>query len=271
MRQVSMLDPAHSSQIAHGFCLTGGSGLGLGASTGVQDFLAKQGVGVEIGSMRVASVPAVAIYDLAKGEAAWPGEANGYEAARSAVTQPVEGGVGAGTGATIGKVLGVEHASSGAFATYGIQTGSFSLAAFGVVNAFGNVIDPGSGNIIAGVRDPVRGFLDAEHLLLTGKGPVFPGIAQPRATTLVLVVTDARLDFRGAAAVARVAQAGVFETIRPVATPVDGDVLFVWSVGLKKARFFDVALCAKTAVKNVILRSARLGANREQQGGTDVF
>jgi len=219
LRQASLTDPFHSARTAHGFFFTGGSGFGLGASTGVLDFLSKKGVGIRIGDMRIPSVPAAAIYDLRVGSSIWPLAEHGYQAASRASEDVHVGRVGAGTGARVGKFLGLEHSAPGGFAVAQGEVSGVRIAAFAVVNAFGSVRDPESGSIVAGPE---------ASLLGKAFNPV-------DSTTLALVVIDAAMDHLSLARTARIAQGAFYRVFSPAATQYDGDVLFVWAVGRNSA------------------------------------
>lgn len=233
-RETDLLRPENTVQRAHAILLSGGSAFGLAAADGVVRYLEERGVGFPTAAGPVPIVPAAAIFDLRVGRSdARPGPAGGYAACRQASTDRVEeGSVGAGTGATVGHLFGIAGATKG-----GVGTASRRLAdgavvgAVAVVNAFGDVLDPASGRVLAGARRPgERAFVrTAEHIEL---------LAQRRrplgeSTTLGIIATDARLDRPALLRVAQMAQDGLARAIEPAHTPLDGDIVFALSTGQK--------------------------------------
>jgi len=208
--------------------LTGGSAFGLAAADGVSRFLEDRGVGLDVGVAIIPLISSAVLFDLAIGSsAARPGPAMGYEAASSATSGDfAQGTVGAGTGATVGNILGSERAMKGGLGSASVRLGGgLVVAALAVVNAFGGVRDPERGGILAGPRMD-DGTLGDTVALLEG--------AQPRwgeNTTLGVVATNARLTKPQATKVAQMAHDGLARTIEPVHTSVDGDVVFAASAG----------------------------------------
>ena len=229
-RETDLLSPTGRVGETHAILLTGGSAFGLGAAGGVVSYLEEKGVGYDVGVARIPIVPAAVIFDLAAGDpAARPGEPMGYEAAAAAGGGNfAQGSVGAGTGATVGKVLGPERAMKG-----GLGSASVSLpeglvvAAIAVVNAFGDVRDPSTGDIVAGPRLPDGTLADSvEHLAEAARF-----MRWGSNTTLGIVATNARLTRPQATKVAQMAQDGLARTISPVHTSIDGDTMFAASIG----------------------------------------
>lgn len=230
-RELDALSPGHLVPAIHAILLTGGSAYGLGAADGVMRWLAEQGRGFPVGVGVVPIVPAAVIFDLGPlGRAdAWPTAADAYRACQTAGPECAEGSVGAGTGATVGKVLGAAGAMKGGLGTWGDQRDGTIVGALAVVNAFGDVRDA-RGTIIVGARTE-RGFVDAARYLAEGG---VPGGSFARAggnTTLVVVATNAPLDRLQLAELARSAADALARRISPVGTAFDGDIVFAVSVG----------------------------------------
>jgi len=234
-REIDPLRPGHVVEKVNAILLTGGSAFGLDAAAGVARYLEETGKGHRTRAMRVPIVPTAVIYDLAIGsKKARPGPDEGYKACLSATDGLVEeGSVGAGTGATVGKLLGMEHATKGGLGTLSTAVGDgIIVGVLVVVNALGNVVDPSSGRTIAGVRDPKGGgFLDPVDLIRQG-ALLLPARSN---STLAVVATNARLSREEAIVVARMAQAGLARAIRPAHTIFDGDVVFTLATGERES------------------------------------
>jgi len=226
-REINPLDPLHLVEKAHGICLAGGSAYGLDAAGGVMRWLEERGVGLPVGPTVVPIVPSAIIFDLRIGNHhIRPDAAMGRSACEAASSDPVpEGCVGAGAGATIGKLRGVAGAmKSGLGSAAVITPDGLVVGALAVVNAFGDIIDPDSGKIIAGCRDDSGGFVDTAKAV---RGPIPDRGFSPQNTTLVVVATNATLTKPQAIKVAQLAQVGMARTISPCHSTVDGDVVFV--------------------------------------------
>lgn len=232
-RETDLLDPVNTVQQVHAVVLSGGSAFGLESATGVVRYLEEKGVGFPVGVGRVPIVPAAILFDLGLGD--WtirPDAKAGYEAARVAATGPVpEGSVGAGAGATVGKVFGPGSAMKGGVGTASLRLpGGAVVAALVAVNAYGDVVDAATGRLLAGVRTPdgkgLRGAVDA---LLAGAPPGRSLAGQN--TSIGVVATNVTLTKTEATKVAQMAHDGFARSIRPVHTPWDGDALFALSTG----------------------------------------
>lgn len=255
-RELGALDPRHLVARIDALLLTGGSAFGLAAADGVAGWLAERGIGFETGVTPVPIVPGAVIFDLAEGVAR-PDAGLGRAACTVATSAPVEEGrVGAGAGATVGKLAGRERASPGGLGSASTRLGEHTLGALAVVNALGNVVDA-SGGVIAGARGERAGeWLDASALLRAGgalgpgpsaagsqRGVPLPGGTTPSSdppprgrgplpgtnTTLAVVATDAPLSRGELARIVRIAATGLARRIDPVHTPFDGDVVFALS------------------------------------------
>jgi L-aminopeptidase/D-esterase-like protein len=257
-RETDLLDPVNTVQRVHAVVLSGGSAFGLDAASGVMRYLEEKGIGYAIGPARVPIVPAASLFDLLVGD--WkirPDAECGYRAARAATTaRPAEGSVGAGAGATVGKLLGPGRAMKGGLGTAAIRVGDVVVAALVAVNAVGDVVDPATGKVVAGVRtEDGRGMADARKLVRAGGAPE----ARPLAnTTIGVVATNAALTKSEAKRVAQVAHDGLARTIAPAHTPGDGDTLFVLSTGARTgASLLTIGELAAEAVAEAVLRAVR--------------
>lgn len=235
-RETDLLDPTCTVQQVHAILLSGGSAFGLAAADGVMRWLEEQDIGFETGVARVPIVPAASLFDLAQGRAdVRPNAEAGYAACQVASNAAVpQGRVGAGTGATVGKLLGFDYASPGGLGTASrTLPGGVIVAALAAVNAVGEVVDPATGNILAGIRHPSgQGFLPAEQALISLMGHDFQSMASARGnTTLAVVATNARLDKAQARRMAIMAHDGLARVIRPSHHPFDGDIIFALSTG----------------------------------------
>ncbi|WP_031496865.1 P1 family peptidase [Bryobacter aggregatus] len=236
--EIGVLDPMHITPVVHAIVLSGGSAFGLEASSGVRTFLEQHGVGFDTRVTRVPIVPAAILYDLGIGDAqARPNREMGAAAAAQAYmsepgTPVAEGNVGAGTGATVGKINGLSCAMKGGIGTAVWElSGRFKgvkVAAIVAVNALGDVIDDRR-EVIAGARKTAnsREFVNTARKMLDGAVPKFTG----GNTTLAVVATNAKLTKVEATKLAQLSQAGVMRAISPVHTTRDGDTVFAMSTG----------------------------------------
>jgi L-aminopeptidase/D-esterase-like protein len=257
-RETDLLNPINTVQQVHAIVLSGGSAFGLDTAGGVMRYLDERQIGYDAGVARVPIVSAAILFDLGIGDPKIrPGADCGYRAATTASNGPVvEGSVGAGAGATIGKLAGSKRAMKG-----GIGTASLTLpdglivAALVAVNAVGDVIDPGSGKIVAGVRTPDgRGLSDARILLRSGalgRG----GAGQN--TTIGVIATNAILSKAEATKVAQMAHDGIARAIAPVHTPADGDTIFALATSARRADLLTVGALAADVMAEAVVRAAR--------------
>ena len=230
-RETDLLQPMRRVDRVHGIALSGGSAYGLDAASGVMRYLEEQGSGVRVGAALVPIVSAAILFDLNLiTDQVRPGAAEGYAAAQSASAAPVpEGSVGAGTGATVGKLLGPERAVKGGIgsAAMTLPDGS-AVAALIAVNAVGDAVDYRTGQLIAGPRrESGPGFLSSVAALTQGAGPAEADQAPPLSnTTIGVVATDAALTKEEANWLARISHDGLALAIRPCHTARDGDTMF---------------------------------------------
>ena len=232
-RETDLLHPLRLVQEVHAVLLTGGSAYGLDAATGVMRYLEEKGVGFDVGVGVVPIVPAAVLFDLTVGHAdVRPDAEAGYQACQSASDGPVtEGCVGAGTGATVGKLLGPKFATKSGLGAASQKIGKgIVVGAIVAVNAFGDVVHPRTGEILAGTRKPVvGGFLNTVERMKGNLGQTILGFAQH--TTIAVVATNAYLTKEGTNKVAQMAHDGLARTIRPVHTMFDGDTVFALATG----------------------------------------
>ena len=225
-RETEALRPGRLVQKAHAVLLTGGSAFGLDAAGGVVEYLEEQNVGFPAGPVRVPIVPAAVIFDLGVGDAkVRPDREMGYQACLNATDAPVAmGAIGAGTGATVGKASGVTPSPGGVGSACKYLDSGLIVAAIVVVNALGNVVNPETGEIVAGGKEDGR-FVDITERLLDAN------LVQGTNTTISVVATNAMLSVAEVNRVAEMAHDGMARAIRPSHTMFDGDTLFTLATG----------------------------------------
>ena len=255
-RETDLLRPGHLVERVHAILLTGGSAFGLDAASGVMRYLEEKDIGFDTGVARVPIVPAAAIFDLALGNAkVRPNAAAGYRACFAASSGAVaEGNVGAGTGASVGHVLGMQFATKGGLGTASQQIGNgVIIGAVVVVNAFGDVVDPRTSEILAGTRKPViGGWLDSGNAIKNG---ITQAAFARTNTTIGVVATNALLTKEQANLVAMMAHDGYARAIRPAHALYDGDALFAVSVGKKQGDVSAIGHTAAEVVAEAIVRA----------------
>jgi L-aminopeptidase/D-esterase-like protein len=264
-RETDLCRPGTLVEHADAILLTGGSAMGLGAASGVVRWLWEREIGFPTPLANVPIVPGAVIYDLGVGAAAWPDEAMGYQACASATGMETrQGCVGAGTGASVGTILGMERAVKSGLGTCSLRAGRLTVGAIVVVNALGDVVSS-DGTILAGPRDPASGaYVSTQDVLLSG-------MADPAGshTTIGVVATDATLCAVQAQHLARVAHDGLARSIRPVHTMFDGDTMFAVATGAARDKVTIVALTALAAATAAAVEEAVRNAVRfaEPAGG----
>jgi L-aminopeptidase/D-esterase-like protein len=271
-RETDLLDPVNLVEKVHAVVLAGGSAFGLDAATGVVRYLEEQKIGFNTGAARVPIVPAAILYDLNLGRAdVRPDSAMGYRAAASASTKaPDEGNVGVGMGASVGKMFGRSLSMKAGVGTASMNIGGgVTVGALVGVNAWGDVVDPQTNQIIAGLRSgkvgPVRVgkkdyFADTMHMMKSTVGRGVLGFASRTNTVIGVVGTNARLTKSQATKVAQMAQDAVARTIRPAHTMLDGDAIFALSTGTRNADLTTVGAFAAEVMAEAILRAVRKAA-----------
>jgi L-aminopeptidase/D-esterase-like protein len=261
-RETALLAPGALVDRVHALLVTGGSAFGLDAAGGVMRWLEERGHGFAVGPARVPIVPAAVLFDLWVGDAVVrPDAAAGYAACdAAATTAPAEGNVGAGAGATVGKLFGIEHAMKGGIGCAARRVGRCTVAALVAVNALGDVRDPASGRLVAGARDDTGGLRDSIAALSRGEGAA--AALSGLNTTIGIVATDAALDKAQCQRLAAMAQAGLTRCIAPVNTPHDGDLLFALATGgvpgpVAPPQLGVLGALAAEAVAEAVLRGVR--------------
>ena len=231
-RETDLLDPSNLVAQVHAILLSGGSAFGLDAATGVVRWLEEHGHGYQTGPARVPIVPAAILFDLGVGDPTIRPDAEaGYRACTAAATgAPAEGSVGAGAGATVGKLFGMARAMKGGIGTASARIGKVTVGAIVAVNAVGDVIDPATGTIIAGARTPTGGRpTGTVNAIMQGDLP--PALQPGMATTIGVLATDAVLTKAQARKLAQIAHDGLARTIEPAHTLWDGDTIFTLATG----------------------------------------
>lgn len=255
--ETDLLDPVNTVQTVNAVLLAGGSAFGLAARQGVVRRLEEQGEGFEVGEgLVVPIVPGAVIFDLRVAQAR-PGPECGYRAATDASAgQLAEGSVGAGAGASVGKLRGMAWAMKGGAGTASISLESgLVVGAVVVVNAVGDVIDPRTGQVVAGARTEAGGFADARRILRGER----PGAPTGLNTTIGVVATNARLTQSQATKVAQMAQDGLARAVVPSHTPADGDAIFSLATGRLSSGFDtgQVGALAAEVVAEAVVRAVR--------------
>jgi L-aminopeptidase/D-esterase-like protein len=268
-REVDALHPMHLVNKVHGVVLAGGSAFGLEAATGVMRYLEERDVGFDTRIAKVPIVPAAILFDLGIGKSdIRPDAAMGYLACKNASSEPpAEGNVGAGTGATVGKILGVGQCMKSGVGTASIEIGAgVIVAAIAAVNAFGDIIDPSSGKIIAGARSKDVGpvhigapgyFADTMQVMQTLIGRTALGFGSRGNTVIGVVATNAKLNKEEINKVAQMAHDGLARTVRPAHTMLDGDTIFALATGDHAADVNIVGAFAAEVFSQAILRAVR--------------
>jgi L-aminopeptidase/D-esterase-like protein len=266
-RETDAMHPMHLVNEVHGVVLAGGSAFGLDAATGAVRYLEERGVGFDVRVARVPIVPAAILFDLGIGDSdVRPDAEMGYQACLNASTDPpAEGNIGAGTGATVGKILGLAGAMKTGIGTASLEIGSgVIVGAIVAVNVFGDVIDPETGQIVAGARVVQKGPIKV------GKGPYFAdtlcvmesligrtvlGFSARENTAIGIVATNAKLNKEQINKVAQMAQDGLARTVRPAHTMLDGDTIFALATGDKKADVNIVGAFGAEVFAQAVLRA----------------
>jgi L-aminopeptidase/D-esterase-like protein len=257
-----VLSPMHVAPLIHGVVFSGGSAFGLESASGVRRFLEHKGIGFKTGAGPVPIVVGAILYDLGIGKKGVRPTREMAENAAAAATDRavVEGALGAGTGATVGKILGIKQAMKSGVGSWTVplegRNAGVTVSALAVVNAIGDVRDPANGKIIAGARKTPDStdFADSARLMKS-LGPT--GFTREN-TTLVVVATNAALTKVEATKLAQLGQLGVARAINPVNTMSDGDLVVAMSCGTSRAPIDALGVAASEAVAEAILRAVQL-------------
>ena len=262
-RETDLLHPSRSVQKIHAVLLSGGSAFGLDAAGGVMQYLEERKVGFQVGSTVVPIVPSAILYDLDYGDhAIRPDKEMGYKACMNAtISHPSEGNVGAGTGASVGKILGNKQSMKSGIGSASLEIGNgIVIGAIIAVNAFGDIIE--NGQIIAGTRTIKKGpisigsenfFADTREVMQSFAGRQILSFASRQNTVIGVVATNAELSKEEANYLADIASNGIAHVVRPAFTMFDGDTIFSLSTGKVKADVNLVAAYAPDVVAAAIL------------------
>jgi L-aminopeptidase/D-esterase-like protein len=268
-RETDLLDPVNLVDKVHAVMLAGGSAFGLDAASGVMKYLEEQKIGFNTGVARVPIVPAAILFDLGLGRSdRRPDPEMGYAAASAANAGAVaEGNAGAGSGASVGKIFGKAGAMKAGLGTASINIGGgVVVGAIVAVNAFGDVLDPATGQIIAGARPVKLGplrlgkgekFADTLKVMKTFAGRTILGFATRSNTVIGVVAANVKFTKAEATKMAQMAQDGLARTVRPAHTMLDGDTIFALATGGKRADVSTVGAYAAEALAQAILRAVR--------------
>ncbi len=268
-RETDLLNPLNLVEKIHAVILAGGSAYGLDAAGGVMRYLEEHKIGFNTGAGWVPIVPAAILFDLAVGRGdVRPDAAMGYRACEAASTTAVtEGNVGAGTGASVGKLFGAKQAMKSGLGSASIHLGGgVIVGALVAVNAFGDVINPKNGEIIAGLRSAEVGplhlgapgyFADTQELMKSFIGRTVLSFATKADTVLAVVAVNADMTKAEANKMAQMAHDGLARTIRPAHTMLDGDTIFALATGGKKVDVSTAGAFAAEALSLAVLRAVR--------------
>jgi len=260
-RETDCLAPVNVVAFIHAVYLGGGSAFGLEGATGVMRFLESKGIGFDAGVGRVPIVPGAVLFDLAVGDPGGrPDAAMGELACKNAGISVLQGNVGAGTGAAVGRAAGASFMMKGGTGTASAAAGALRVGALAAVNCYGDVRDPDTGEILAGAMSASRdGFADTVQLL--GRGPRCLSPFPATSTTIAVVATNARLSKAEASRVAIMAHDGLARAIVPAHTPFDGDTVFVLSVGDVEADVTVVGALGAMALSRAIVSAVKNAAS----------
>lgn len=258
-RETDLLNPVNMVQQVFAIMLAGGSAFGLDAASGAMRYLSERRIGYMLGNVVVPIVPAAILFDLEIGDAKIrPTAESGYKACQAASSGHVpEGNVGAGAGATIGKLFGMKQAMKSGLGSASIRVGNTGIVvgAIVAVNAVGDVVDPNTGKIVAGARRPDgSGFMDSMARIRDGYNV---RIEAGKNTTIGVVATNVVLDKVQTTKVAQMAHDGLARTINPVHTPSDGDTIFAVATGAipTRANYGSIGALAADVMAQAVLRA----------------
>lgn len=259
-RETPLLNPLMAARSIHAIVLAGGSAFGLGVANGVMDYLESNGIGYDVGVTKVPLVVQSDIFDLTVGDAfVRPDAAMGYKAAKAAMEAPNynDGCFGAGCGATVGKLRGMDRCMKSGIGSYALQIGKLQVGAVVVVNALGDIFDWKTGQQVAGLRSPDGNGLcrTADEMKASIQTVENRYTAFADNTTLAAVVTNASFDKAQLSKIAGMAQDGFARAIHPVHTSADGDSIYAASVGSVEADLDVVGTIAAEVVSEAILRA----------------
>ncbi len=257
-RETDLLNPVNLVQEVHAVLLAGGSAFGLDAAAGVMQYLEEREIGFDVQVTRVPVVCGAVLFDLALGDhRIRPDKEMGYEACMNAGTrQSNHGNVGAGAGASVGKIHGMDRAMKGGLGSYAVQVGDLKIGAIVAVNCLGHVMDPHTGERLAGpLAEDLKTIEDTEAIMLKAfshKKNLFSG-----NTTIGVIATNARFTKTEATKLASMAQNGYARTIRPAHTMYDGDTIFAMSTGPVQADLSVVGFLAARTMEQAVIAAVK--------------
>ena len=258
-RETDLLNPSEMVDKINAVMLSGGSAFGLDASSGVMEYLENKNIGFDVTVTKVPIVCQAVLFDLPFGDyKVRPNKAMGFEACQNSeiYNDDINGNIGAGFGATVGKFLGLDYAMKGGLGTYAIQAGDLKVGAIVAVNCLGDVIDPSNSNIIAGAYDREKNyFLNTENLIINSiENPKNPFKGN---TTIGIIVTNADFDKAKATKVDSMAHNGYARTMRPAHTLFDGDTIFTMCTNKVNADVTTVGMIAAQVMEKAVLRGVK--------------
>ncbi len=257
-RETDLLNPVNMAQKIHAVVLAGGSAFGLDAACGVMQFLEERNIGFDVHVTKVPLVCGAVLFDLAIGDCrVRPDRAMGYQACLAADSSRfAQGSVGAGTGATVGKIFGMARAMKSGLGSFAIQAGDLKIGAIVAVNALGDVLDPATGERLAGLlNEELNCLADTEEFLIRSCSEKMDLFG--RNTTIGVVATNAALTKTGATKVASMAHNGYARAIRPAHSMFDGDTIFAMATGHVEADLTVVGLLAARVVERSVVAAVR--------------
>ena len=256
-RESTLLDPLTAAQFIHALVLAGGSAFGLNAAGGVMAYLEEKGIGYDVGVTKVPLVVQSDIFDLTVGNMrVRPDHYMGYQTAKAALEKPNyrDGNYGAGCGAVIGKIFGMEYCMKTGIGSYAVQLGELKIGAVVVLNAYGDIFDPENGRQIAGLLNEQKNGLRSTVEMMKRKTEAVENRFVSN-TTIGAVITNAAFDKAQLCRIAGMAHDGLARSVRPVHTSGDGDTLYALSVGEVGADLDLVGTLAAEAVSKAIIKA----------------
>lgn len=258
-RETDLLNPMEMVEKIHAVVLSGGSAFGLDAAAGVMEYLENNDIGFDVSVTKVPIVCQAVLFDLVCGNGKIrPDKKMGFDACINSekLKEDLNGNIGAGTGATVGKILGPQFSMKGGLGTYAVQIGDLQIGAIVAVNCLGDVIDPSTNEIIAGALDEKReNFVNTEEVMISQyskKNNVFNG-----NTTIGIIATNALLTKAEANKVASMAHNGFGRTMRPAHTMVDGDTIFTMATGKVNSDINVVGLLSARVMEKAIINAIK--------------
>lgn len=256
-RETDLLDARNMVERIHAVVLSGGSAFGLDAASGVMQYLEEKGIGFDVGVAKVPIVASAVLFDLTVSDHnIRPDKIMGYNACNNIQKDfDLKGNIGAGTGATVGKILGPKSAMKGGLGSYCVKIGELYVGAIIAINCLGDVIDPISGEILAGALAENGDFADSEKVMIqnyANKKNLFSG-----NTSIGVVITNANITKAQANKIASMAHDGYARTMRPSHTMYDGDTIFTMATGLVEADTNVLGVLAARVVENAVISAIK--------------